>query len=216
MTALAELPLLHPHRAAGRATIALLAGVVAAALFPATPTLRVLIGWDAFAIVLLLEVCWLIASSDAAATQKRAGAEDPGRATVTVLALIASAFSLFAAMLLAKEHGVARTTALCGVALAWALTHTLFALRYAHLYYRDCTDVGGEGVGGLVFPGDLPPADLDFVYFSFTIGICFQVSDIAVSSPRIRRTVLLHAILAYAYSTIILALVLNFVFATLG
>ncbi len=94
------------------------------------------------------------------------------------------------------------------MALSWALTHTAFTLRYAHLYYRE----DAEGVGGVEFPGGARPSYFDFAYFAFTIGMCFQVSDVAVSSPQIRRAVLLHATLSFLYNTAILAFVLNLAF----
>ena len=104
----------------------------------------------------------------------------------------------------------ARAAALClvTVALAWTMTHTAFTFRYAHLYYRE----DAEGVGGLDFPGELPPTYFDFAYFAFTVGMCFQVSDVCVTSHQIRRSVLLHAIISFAYNSIILAFVLNLVF----
>jgi uncharacterized membrane protein len=100
---------------------------------------------------------------------------------------------------------------LVAVISAWLLTHTSFTLRYAHLYYRD----DDEGEGGLAFPGDRRPDDFDFAYFAFTIGMCFQVSDVTVSSPQIRRAVLAHALLSFAYNTVILALALNLLFGLL-
>ena len=100
--------------------------------------------------------------------------------------------------------------ALCllAVTIAWLLTHTSFTFRYAHLYYR----ADDEGIGGIQFAGDEPPSYFDFAYFAFTIGMCFQVSDVCVSSPQIRRLVLLHAVISFAYNSIILAFVLNLVF----
>ena len=84
-------------------------------------------------------------------------------------------------------------------------------MRYAHLYYRD----DAEGEGGLKFPGEHKPDDYDFAYFAFTIGMCFQVSDVLVTSRQIRRSVLFHAVISFAYNTVILALVLNLLFGIL-
>jgi uncharacterized membrane protein len=102
-------------------------------------------------------------------------------------------------------------TGLClaTVALAWGMTQTAFAFRYARLYYR----ADSEGVGGLELPGKEAPDYFDFAYFAFTIGMCFQVSDVCVTSTQIRRTVLLHAVISFAYNSVILAFVLNLVFA---
>ena len=70
--------------------------------------------------------------------------------------------------------------------------------------------------GGIAFAGESDPDDLDFAYFAFTIGMCFQVSDTEISTRVIRRTALAHAMLSFAYNTGILALVLNIVMARLG
>jgi uncharacterized membrane protein len=156
-------------------------------------------------------------------TRRRAAAADPGRNTVSAIVLGASSFSLFAAaVVLRKAKTVApgqeaSLVALClaAVVSAWCLTHTVYTLRYAHLYYRD----DGEGEGGLAFPPpDKPPAPdyFDFAYFSFTVGMCFQVSDVCITSKHIRRAVLFHSVLSFAYNTAILALAMNLVAGLLG
>ncbi len=93
-----------------------------------------------------------------------------------------------------------------GVLMSWALLHTSYAMFYAHLYYR----VPGKP-GGLEFPGEEEPAALDFAYFAFTVATAFAVSDVRVSSGRVRRVVLAHSVLAFFYNTMILALVVNFI-----
>ena len=98
------------------------------------------------------------------------------------------------------------------VALAWAIGHTAFTFRYAHLFYRE----DDEGIGGVTFSGANDPTYFDFAYFAFTIGMCFQVSDASVTSCQIRRAVLVHAVLSFAYNTLILAFVLNLVFGAVG
>jgi uncharacterized membrane protein len=155
----------------------------------------------------------IIARAHAKATEKRAAAEDPGRKTVWAIVLLSSLFSLFASVYVlhnAAGNGLWTAVTLLSVLLGWTLTHTAYTLRYAHLYYH----VGRPG--GLEFPGEHPPADIDFAYFSFTIGICFQTSDVAISSPVIRRTVLLHSIVSFLYNTTILALALNFLYGIAG
>jgi uncharacterized membrane protein len=129
------------------------------------------------------------------------------------LVLASCVFSLFAAVYVLRHVDGSHlwtVLTLLSVVLAWVLTHTVYTLRYAHLYYR------GSRNGGLEFPGAHPPADIDFAYFAFTIGICFQTSDVAISSSIIRRTVLLHALVAFVYNTTILALALNFMFGLIS
>ena len=91
-----------------------------------------------------------------------------------------------------------------GVVSAWGVLHISYALHYAYLYYRS-----EESAGGLAFPGEQSPKQLDFAYFAFTIGTSFAVSDVAVTDPAIRQAVLGHQILSFFYNTSILALVIN-------
>jgi uncharacterized membrane protein len=191
-------------------------------LMPSGPgwAVRIVAGWDAAALV-LLSLAWLIIwRADIEKTRFRAAAEDPGRNAVWGVVLMASTFSLFAAVVVlrrAKSMGAGDSALLVGLCMvavvtAWSLTHTAYTLRYAHLYYRDDT----TGEGGLTFPGDECPNYFDFAYFSFTVGMCFQVSDVVITSSAIRRAVLGHSLLSFAYNTAIVALALNLVFGLLG
>ncbi len=207
-----------PRRAITRVAVSLAVGLVA--YLTAIPLVHfmaaLLVAWDVAGLVLLALAWANIAAADAVATRTRAGSEDPGRTLVYVIIVLTSGVSLLGATLLVRNaHTLApdwreALVALCltTVGLAWAMTHTAFAFRYAHLYYRE----DAEGVGGVTLPGDAQPAYFDFAYFSFTIGMCFQVSDMGVTSPQIRRAVLLHAVISFAYNTVILAFVLNLVF----
>jgi uncharacterized membrane protein len=91
-----------------------------------------------------------------------------------------------------------------GVISAWGILHSSFALHYAYLYYRS-----EKSAGGLAFPSDQSPDQLDFAYFAFTIATSFAVSDVDVTDQTIRRAVLGHQILSFFYNTSILALVIN-------
>jgi uncharacterized membrane protein len=211
-----------PRSAGGRLVVGTLAGLGAAFSLPTgTPlSVRLLVGWDGAAAVLLALMGHLLFVADAADTRCRAAAIDPGRRLSWFALALGSAFSLFASVGVLRHVGelaprfTGWLTAAClfGVGLAWLLTHVVFALRYAHLFYRD----DDEGVGGLGFPGKSPPDLFDFAYFSFTLGMTFQVSDVVIESQQIRRTALLHAVLSFAYNSAILALVINLVVARLG
>jgi uncharacterized membrane protein len=177
---------------------------------------RLLVAWDVAAVVLLAIAGGMIASSSAPETGRRAAADDPGRTAVWAIVLLGSAFSVFGATVVMRTAaadsglGGGELLALCAgtVLVSWLLTHASFTLRYAHLFYRTSA---GEDAGGLEFPGGDRPDDLDFAYFAFTVGMCFQVSDVTVSARLIRRTVLAHSMLSFAYNTVIIALVMNLV-----
>jgi uncharacterized membrane protein len=90
--------------------------------------------------------------------------------------------------------------------LSWAAVHTIFALHYAHDYYRPAKP------GGLQFPsGDQhEKADYwDFVYFSFVIGMTAQVSDVGITDKTIRRTATAHGIISFVFNTALVALMVN-------
>jgi uncharacterized membrane protein len=210
-----------PRRALGRLGVALVLALLATEVLSIrfSVPVQLLGGWDAGGIGMLFLAWTIIVRCDAAKTQEKAGAEDPGRRTVYFIVLFTSFVTLFGATLISRHvKSVASAgegpllAALClgAVAISWGLTHTSFTLRYAHLYYRE----DDEGVGGITFAGGEPPSYFDFAYFAFTIGMCFQVSDTTVTSCQIRRAVLAHALLSFAYTTVILAFVLNLVFGT--
>jgi len=154
--------------------------------------------------------------SDARTTELRAGDQDPGSVAVFALAVTSSLFSLFAATLVLRMMRGQNcgsfwvVLSLVSVALSWVLTHTAYAFRYAHLFYT------GEVNGGLLFPGTSTPCDMDFAYYSLTLGMCFQVSDVQIIDPEIRRTTLGHALISFVFNTTIVALSLNVMFQFLG
>ena len=164
---LKELHPYDPRRTLGRFGIGLAAGILTAAIVPASWAwrARLVAGWDATALTLLLMVWGFVLRNSPAQTRSRAAADDPGRNVVWALCLLSSTFSLFAATgVLRTTHGLpglnpAAVAALClsAVVLSWLLTHTAYTLRYAHLYYRD----DGQGEGGLEFPDDGVPNDVD-------------------------------------------------------
>lgn len=98
----------------------------------------------------------------------------------------------------------AAAVGLAGLFLAWAMLHMMYTTRYAHLYYTD-------PVGGIDFNSDDPPSYRDFFYFSYNLGMTYQVSDTGVSSTAIRSVVLRHCLLSYLFGTVILAATINLV-----
>ncbi|NUO50364.1 MAG: DUF1345 domain-containing protein [Polyangiaceae bacterium] len=177
-------------------------------------------GWDAGGLVMLLFAWSIIWTANARETEARAAAVDPGARLVYVLVVLTATVSLFSAIAVARhaevvapsESTVVVFLCLLTVGISWFLANTAFVLRYAHLYYRD----DDEGVGGIDLPGNQPATYFDFAYFGFTIGMCFQVSDAVISSQQIRKTVLLHAIMSFAYNTAVLAFALNLAFGSFG
>ena len=109
------------------------------------------------------------------------------------------------------EKAIVLPIAILGMLFSWLLVHTIFTVRYAHLYYRNDPDQPEMHVGGLKFPSEDRPDFLDFAYFSFVLGMTFQVSDVEISSKTIRRIALFHGLLSFGYNTVIVALTINII-----
>jgi uncharacterized membrane protein len=125
---------------------------------------------------------------------------------VVVVWAVAGLIAVALLLLLRKteERPVVALLALAGVAMSWAGLHLMYAARYAYLFYSDPP-------GGIDFNGDDRPAYRDFLYFSYNLGMTYQVSDTAVSSRTIRAVVLRHCLLSYVFGTVILATTINLI-----
>ena len=172
-----------------------------------------LIGWD---VAVLIYVSWIwltITRLDTDKTADFALREDPSRGIADLILIIASIASLAAVGVLLVGAGQAsRAHALyyvgfgvISVLLAWTLTHTIFMLRYAELYYQNpqhAIEFDGSGH---------TPSYADFAYLAFTMAMTFQVSDTGFQSTKLRSLALRHALLAYLFGTIIVATTINLV-----
>jgi uncharacterized membrane protein len=171
---------------------------------------RLLVGWDLYVGLYLALVAHVMAVCDVSRIRERAAREDEGQVAILMLTVSAALASLGAIVAeLGSSVGSARrpshvVLAALTILLSWAFIHAIFALHYAHEFY-DETDGGG-----LAFPGSDPAPDYwDFVYFSFVIGMTSQVSDVAVTSKRIRRAVAAHGVVAFIFNAALLALTVN-------
>ena len=91
---------------------------------------------------------------------------------------------------------------------SFAFIHVTFALHYAHEYVLGRRRKTPEGCG-LIFPGTDKPDYLDFLYFSFVIGVAGQTADVSISSQPMRRVALIHCVLSFLFNTTVLALTIN-------
>jgi len=178
--------------------------------------LRFVLSWDAGVLVATFLLSGL-RSTMPDALKRIAAQQDAGKWTVLFLTLVAATASL---VCIAGEVPVIKSAAefekiwrigliVATIILSWSFIHVIFALHYAHDYYS--SDDGGATTEGLSFPGNAAPTYMDFVYFSFTIGMTFQVSDVQITDPAMRALALTHGIISFFYSTGILALTINLV-----
>jgi uncharacterized membrane protein len=148
---------------------------------------------------------------------RKADIEDEGIYLVILLALVMIGFCCFAILtLFHHKQGtdvLGLTLAVAGAPLGWFMLHMLMAYHYAYLFYAE---PGGKGGTGLLFPDTPTPGAADFLYYSFVIGMTAQVSDVQVTSTRIRRTTLGHSIVAFFFNTVLIAMAVNAVVALAG
>ena len=175
---------------------------------------RAIIGWNVGACLYLALVARMMFWSSHERMRTRALQEDEGR--IVVLAVVVAAAlmciaAIVAELAAAKDlHGTLRYThvalAALTIASSWAFTHVMFALHYAHDYYA--SEIRGEH-GGLDFPGGQAPDYADFLYFASVIGTSGQTADVNISSRTMRRTGMVHCVLAFVFNTTLLALTIN-------
>src|SRR5450432_165476 len=186
------------------------------------PPIHFILVWGSFAFTSLLLLWITIITARIHEVKFIAKKEDSSRTIVFIFVLLASIISLFAVIILLKilpdtqQKGYRFHVgfSILSVVLSWFLIHTVFAFRYAHLYYtchKEEKDTSKETEGGLEFPGDESPDYMDFAYFSFVIGMTFQVSDVQITSRQIRIMVLLHGLISFVYNTVILALCVSII-----
>ena len=186
-------------------------------LLGGTWAISVSAGWTAAAAMFLVAVWRTVLTLSSSQTKNGARIEDDSRAAADAVLLAASVASLLSvAFVLVSARGLAGfakaeyvVLAVASVVAAWAAVHTVYALRYARLYYA-------EPVGGVDFHADDQPDYRDFAYLAMTIGMTFQVSDTDLTVKPIRRLAIQHALLSYLFGAVIVALMINIVGSLAG
>jgi uncharacterized membrane protein len=183
------------------------------------PTVLV-VTWNVFAATLVVLSWSIIVRKDPYEARRTVRLQDASATAIFSLVITAATVSLFAVGLLLGSAKNLPPTALAlhvalsvtAVVISWVLVHTVFTLRYAHLYYWDAGKVERHAVvGGLMFPGKGHPCYIDFAYFSFVIGMTCQVSDVQIATSQMRRLALVHGLISFAFNTAILAMFVNIV-----
>lgn len=178
-------------------------------------------GWAVAGMVYVLWTLAVVMPMGPQATAEHATREEPGRAATRILVLVAALVSL-AGLVVVLAQGGLRVNALTDVAVlsavvaSWACIQTVFALHYARQYYT-------SPVGGIDFHADKQPAGepelpqyTDFTYVAFTVGMSYAISDTDLASSQMRRLAQAHALLAYLYGTVIVALLINLIAGLAG
>jgi len=184
----------------------------------------IMLNWGSCAMTIIILNWVVILTAHPREMRKIASLKDSSRFSILVFVVAASCVSLFSIIFLLKSisndpHHTQAThhilMSIGSVIVSWWMLHTVFTMSYAHMFYTytpQTDDAPDAVVGGLRFPDqELNPDYVDFVYFSFVIGMTFQVSDVEITSRTIRRIALIHALISFAFNTAIVALSINVV-----
>jgi uncharacterized membrane protein len=188
-----------------------------------SPTTRGIVGWDLGVLVFLVLSAQLFVTESPDAMPAAAEAQQEGEWTIFLITLAVVIVSFvavsgeFAAIKGAASGEKAWQITLVAVTLflSWLMTHVTFAFRYAHEFYA--RDLGGPDVDrGLEFPQEREPDYLDFLYFALVLGMTFQVSDVQITSRKLRRVATLHGLLSFLFNTVIVAFTVNIAAGLMG
>jgi len=198
------------HRVAIGALLGGVLGVIVAFLLPWQAT--VLVSWDVTCLYFLVFTWSVVGPKSAGDTRVNAVSEDPSAPLADLLICAAAiacivgagfALSLASSSAGGTKAGLIALTVL-SVLLSWGAVHTVFALRYARLFY------GSSPKGaGIDFNEDDPPDYRDFAYLAMTIGMTFQVSDTDLQTKNIRRAALRHALISWLFGAVLVGLTIN-------
>ena len=200
----------HPH---SRLIIAVLLGIVTSLFLPAhlREVTKFLITWNTSVWVYLILMAWLMLRADQAQVIKIAQQEDERGVVILTMLSIAAVASLAAIVVefattkqlsqLKLAHYLFTLSTIMG---SWCFVSTLFAVHYAHLYYHLPSTPRP-----LAFPNEDLPDYWDFLYFSFTIAVAAQTSDVSITSRAMRKVVLFQSILSFIFNAAIIGLCIN-------
>ena len=211
-------PLLRQVRGRPRLFIATGVGLLSVAFLPGTlaPATRAIVAWDIGVTIFLALSAQLFTIQPASRMAEDAARQEEGEWTIFWITVGAVAAS-FGAIILefsaskampSAERGLHVSLVAFTLFASWLMTHTLFALRYAHEFYA-IPPRGSEIDGGLEFPADDDPDYWDFFYFALVLGMTFQVSDVQITSRKLRRLATVHGLLGFLFNTVIFALSVN-------
>ena len=204
----------HFFRIHPRLVVAIVIGVLCYVAVPErTLVTRLLICWNGGAWCYLLTIWLMMARAKPADVQRVASAEDQSAQLVLTLVCVAAMASLAAIVIelsgaghADSAHKLLRYAFTGGTVLgSWLLIGTIFTLHYARLFYNDSS----ERLPLRFADNERNPDYWDFLYFSFTISVAVQTSDVAVATRSLRRTVLAHSVIGFLFNAAILGFAIN-------
>lgn len=194
--------------------IALAVGLAGFFLLPARWSLavRVLISWDGGVTLFLVMIYLWMRLLTAEDMRSRYMEEDPSGPVILVMVIAAALLSVVAIVQpLATLPHVPQGERVWRVALAaltlidsWLLVPTMFTMHYADLFYSAPPENRP-----LLFPKTELPTFWDFAYFSITIAAASQTADVSTTQTSIRRVLIVHEIISFAFNVAIIGFAIN-------
>ena len=188
--------------------------VLAAGLAALIPTIGlgrgIMAAFDLAAAVFLLAVTTLLKRGEASQMRQAAQANDANRTVLLGLTGVTMIVILVAVAgeLKGKNDVVAIALVITTLVLTWLFSNTVYALHYAHLFYSPDDNSDGDAKG-LSFPKCDEPDYWDFIYFSFTLGMTFQTSDVDIETRQLRRVAIGQCLAAFVFNLGVLAFSIN-------
>ena len=166
--------------------------------------------FDLAATVFLVAISTLLKRNEATQIRRVAVANDANRVLLLAITGLIMLIVLVAVHgeLKGRNDAVAIPLVIATLVLAWLFSNVTYALHYAHLFYQPDDDGEGDR-GGLEFPKTEEPDYWDFAYFSFTLGMTFQTSDVDISGREMRRVVIGQCLAAFVFNLGVLAFTIN-------
>jgi uncharacterized membrane protein len=206
----------------------LIAAIVALAALPVliaflkglAPALSVVIFFALYLFLMALRIPAL----DGPLLRRRAPPSDEPAPVILIVTLLAAATAmvlLFQVLNRSHQAGIGEIVlAFASVVLGWLTIHTMFAMHYAHRFWRPTDPATTQDAdskvekrpkwhGGLDFPETKEPGSYDFLYFSFVIGMTAQTSDVAITTTAMRRLNLVHSIVSFFFNAVLIAAAVN-------
>ena len=201
-----------------RLTIAIglgvIAGIASAIVAPSmTLTSKFLIAWNVAGWIYMALIMLRTFRTNAEDVRRIAEIEDENAGWVLVMVCVAAIASLAAIVL--ELSGIkdmsgsdkALHYAFTGLTIvgSWLLIGVIFSLHYARMFYT----WNGDDAALRFADGEENPDYWDFLYFSFTISVAVQTSDVGVATRALRKVVLAQSLIGFLFNTSILGFSIN-------
>ncbi len=194
--------------------IALAVGVAVFFLLPHrwSFAVRILASWDGGVTLFLAMIYLWMRRLTVEEIRSRYVEEDPSGPVILVMVTVAALLSVLAIVQpLATLPHVPQPERVWRVVLAaltlidsWLLVPTMFTMHYADMFYSAPPESRP-----LLFPKTELPTFWDFAYFSITIAAANQTADVSTTQTSIRRVLIVHEMVSFAFNVAIIGFAIN-------